>query len=255
MISLSRLIKSQWTNSDQSEQKIISIKMFDHAIAGDPQAIEKLQFEKNSLLENARKQAEMMMQEATVHAQSIREQAQEEMQNWANEKAMLAEQAQIEGYDRGLQEGRELGYKEIDELIAFSRGIVESSKEEYRKQIEKSESTILDLAVKVAGKIIGGKLEGNPEEFLDIVKRALKEARDYREIQLHINPLHYQFLLSQKDELVALFPKETDLYIYPDENLSEKDCIIESANGRIDASVDSQLEEIKRKLLELLESE
>lgn len=55
--------------------------------------------------------------------------------------------------------------------------------------------------------------------------------------------------------MIALFPKELDFYIYPDEELSEMDCIIESANGRIDASIDSQLEEIKNKLIELLESE
>ena len=49
--------------------------------------------------------------------------------------------------------------------------------------------------------------------------------------------------------------KDIDFYIYPDDELEETSCIIESENGRIDASVDSQLEEIKIKLFEMLESE
>jgi flagellar assembly protein FliH len=69
-----------------------------------------------------------------------------------------------------------------------------------------------------------------------------------------VNPSRYSFLLSRKDELIALFPREVDFYIYPDEDLLEEACLIESANGRIDASVDSQLDEIKNKLIDLLES-
>jgi flagellar assembly protein FliH len=54
---------------------------------------------------------------------------------------------------------------------------------------------------------------------------------------------------------MAIFPKDTELYIFPDDELEESSCIIESENGRMDASVDSQLQEIKVKLTELLEGE
>ena len=38
-----------------------------------------------------------------------------------------------------------------------------------------------------------------------IVKRAIKEAKDNREVQLHVHPIHYQYLLSKKEELVIHF--------------------------------------------------
>ncbi|MGM9956219.1 MAG: FliH/SctL family protein, partial [Peribacillus sp.] len=121
--------------------------------------------------------------------------------------------------------------------------------------LESSESVILDIALNVAKKIIGQQLEAKEETFLSLVKGAIKEAREYREVQVHIHPSRYQSILSHKDEMIAIFPKEAELYIYPDDELDESSCIIESENGRIDASVDSQLLEIKAKLSELLEGE
>ena len=41
--------------------------------------------------------------------------------------------------------------------------------------------------------------------------------------------------------------------MYPNGELDEHACYIESENGRIDASIDSQLQEIKRKLMDILE--
>jgi len=141
------------------------------------------------------------------------------------------------------------------DLIDLAKQTVTSSKSDYQRTIEQSEPTILEIGLKVAERILGEHLDGTSEHFISIVKRALKEAREYREVQLHVNPLHYEFLLSQKEDLLKIFPKETEVYIYPDGELSQNSCIIESANGRIDASVDQQLLEIKAKLFELLESE
>ena len=67
--------------------------------------------------------------------------------------------------------------------------------------------------------------------------------------------LHYEELLSKKEELMTIFSNVVNLFIYPDSDLSEDSCLIESSSGRIDASIDTQLSEIKVKLTELLESE
>ena len=59
------------------------------------------------------------------------------------------------------------------------------------------------------------------------------------------------FLVLSKD----LFSFVSLYNIFPDDDLKETDCIIESTFGRIDASVDSQLHELKLKLLQILEGE
>lgn len=257
MILLSRLIKSQYAMPADAEKKVISIRLMEN---GTPSEENKPSFthtdsERAKILMQAKQEAEWIVSKAREDADVLRSQVHRELQDWEQQKAAMGEESRAMGFERGLEEGHEKGYEEYRELIKAAQDTVEASKQDYLNHIEAAEKVILDLGMKVAGKILGKKLTENEEVFLFLVKRALKNARDYKQIQLHIHPNHYQFMLSNKDEMVAVFPKEIDLYIFPDDDLSEDSCIIESDNGRIDASVDSQLEEIKQKLFEMLESE
>lgn len=211
--------------------------------------------QKAELLAQAQMEADSMKAEANAYRASIEEQMLQAKLDWEQERAQLSEQAQQSGFLAGFEEGKQQGYEEARGYIEEARKKVEISKDDYRKKIESAEDTILHLGLKVAERILGAQLASDPESFLPVVKRALKEAREYQEVGLHIHPCHYEFLISHKDDLLSIFPKETELYIYPDADMHEQGCIIESANGRIDASVDIQLAEVKTKLLELLESE
>lgn len=95
-------------------------------------------------------------------------------------------------------------------------------------------------------------LETSPEKMLSIVKNVLKEAAGYKEVDLHIHPGQYAFVMDNKEELDALFPNDTKCYVYPDDSLKPYQVYIESGSGRIDASIDIQLSELKAKLLELI---
>jgi flagellar assembly protein FliH len=257
MISLSRLIKSQYSMPIDAEKKVISIRLMDNGIPSEDHkpSFTHTETERVQILMRAKQEAELIVSQAREDAEMLRSQVHREQQNWEQEKEAMGEEAKAIGYERGLEEGRKNGYEEYRQLIQAAQDTVEASKQDYFNHIEASEKVILELGIKVAGKILGKKISENKEEFLFLVKRALKNARDYKQIQLHIHPNHYQFLLSNKDEIVTVFPKEIDLYIFPDDDLTEDSCIIESDNGRIDACVDSQLEEIKLKLFEMLESE
>lgn len=216
---------------------------------------ETLNEQRAELLAQAKMEAESIKAVANAYRASIEEQMLQAKLDWEQECAQLSEQAQQSGFLAGFEEGKQQGYEEARGYMEEARQQVEISKDDYRKKIESAENTILHIGLKVAERILGAQLASEPESFLTVVKRALKEARDYQEVGLHIHPCHYEFLVSHKDDLLSIFPKETELYIYPDVDIHEQGCIIESANGRIDASVDIQLAEIKTKLLELLESE
>lgn len=59
--------------------------------------------------------------------------------------------------------------------------------------------------------------------------------------------------VKSKNELKTLVTNDTDLYVYANAELNEQDCFIESAFGRIDLSIDTQLEQLKEQLLDLLD--
>lgn len=255
MILLSRLIKSQYTSNMPAEKKVISIRVLESSEQQEvPQVFTHTEDERRRILEGAVTEADNIVSKAIEEAEQIRRKVQLEQQEWDQQKSLLAEESRQQGFEQGYQEGRTQGYEEYRQTIMFAQETVDASKRDYENHIESSEKVILDIGVKIAGKIIGEKLAAD-EAFLPLVKRALKNSRDYKDIQLHVHPKYYQELINQKDELIAIFPKDIDFYIYPDDDLEETSCIIESENGRVDASVDSQLEEIKNKLFEMLESE
>ncbi|WNS77173.1 flagellar assembly protein FliH [Bacillus sp. DTU_2020_1000418_1_SI_GHA_SEK_038] len=259
MILLSRLIKAVPSLADNNvnEKKIISIKVFKPEKQEDdfePTPINHSE-QAQSIIAEAEMEAESIISLARHEAELIRQQLEQDVQSFEIEKENIAAAAHESGYASGYEEGREKGYLEYLEIIESARAVVDSAKNDYRMHVESSDREILEIGLKVAQKILGKTIQENKEEFLPIVKRALKEARDNQEIQLHVHPSHYDYLLSNKEELKILFPREIDLFIYPDDELGESSCIIESVNGRIDASIDSQLEEIKRKLVEMLEGE
>ncbi|WP_049680778.1 flagellar assembly protein FliH [Peribacillus loiseleuriae] len=250
---MSRIIKSQFAKTVKVENKQIKIRNFD---LSDPQG-EPLHAQEHIIteqIEAAKREAEALLKEAENKSNQILLEIEQAKKYWENhEKTEHMKQAYDSGFAEGVHTGRSNGYDEWMDKINQASEIVESARQEYVKHIESSEAMILELAIAVAEKIIDQKLEESSEAFLSIVKRTIKEARNYREIQLHIHPVHYEEIIEQKEELEAMFTKETALIIYPDPELSEDSCLIESANGRIDASIDSQLREIKDKLVDLLE--
>ncbi|MGE6378060.1 flagellar assembly protein FliH [Peribacillus muralis] len=254
---MSRIIKSQQAQREESKKITIKVRPFDFFQQGNEDAGNDIHhFPSDDFINHAKQEAEVIILEAQQEARAIAAEIQKQRENWDNqEKPMYIEQAQKEGYQQGVEDGIQKGYNEIAGEIIFAKEVVESSQKDYRQHIESSETVILDLALKVAATIIGIEIEKDDAPFLSIVKKAIKEVRDYREVQLHIHPIRYQSILTHKEELRAIFPKDTELYIFPDDELDENSCIIESENGRIDASVDSQLEVIKTKLTELLEGE
>ncbi len=227
-------------------------------IENDQQAVIEPSFyeeERQTILSNAKKEASLILEQAKKQADMCLENINKQQEEWVQEKKNLMERAYEEGLQIGIADGRLQGKAEYVEVIESAQKIVEQSKVAFHEHIESSETDILQIAIASAEKIIQCSLTDKPESFVGLVKKTIKEAKDSQEIQLHVNPIHYEFLVKEKQELEAVFPKEVQLYIYPDTELDEDACFIESENGRIDASISSQLTELKGKLLELLDGE
>ena len=255
MILLSRLIKPIWPNLEQPEKKVIAIKM---VTTSNPEAEEHAEAEiektTTALLNEAKAKAEQMIRQAKLEYESVIEDIMQQRNSWQEEKKVLVAEAKEEGYQSGWSEGQQQGYSEYRKLIEEAWEIIAAAKDDYTAYLDASEKVILDMAVKIAEKIVARKIEDD-EYFMTLVKRALKEAKESHDIRLHVHPESYDFILTQKEELLSIFSHETNLFIYPDDEMPVGGCVIESETGRIDASIDTQLSEIKHTLTELLESE
>jgi flagellar assembly protein FliH len=260
MILLSRLIKSHYVKPQDEERKVIRLQpLAVQTIKDESESpelmVSRLKAEAEQLLVEAKVEADQIMTEAQVNLQETNNHIAQLRADWEIEKEQLIQTVQAQAFQEGFQQGEKEATEQYALILKEARQIVDKAKSDYMVQVEQSEEVILKLGLKVAEKILRVQLEEKREEFLQIVKHAIKEVKDYPDINIIVHPFMYELVLSQKDELRALFNRDKSLFIYADEELQETGCVIESSFGRIDASIDSQLAELKVKLLELLEEE
>lgn len=174
-----------------------------------------------------------------------------EKANWETEKQTYVEQAKEEGYQAGYADGKQESMNEYALLLEKANEIIKAAKTDYHKTLEQSDGIILDIAIHTAEKIIKQRLSQKPESFLPIVTEAIKEIKDQSDITIYLHPANYTFVLEQKDELAHVLDDEKDISIYIDENVAEGNCLIEHAFGQVDASIDTQLQQVRKCLHEL----
>lgn len=183
-------------------------------------------------------------------AQMILSQAREEAARIVSDAQAEADNIRMLAYE----EGRQAALQELEEqksLLIKYREELESNVENQLEQFWIDiEPELLKLAVKISEKILRREFNEHQDYVLTTVKSAISQLRDKKNIKIRINPSDYEFLRTNKDELVSAFDGVSSLEVIEDRRVDQGGCVIESANGDLDARVSTQLEQVERALLE-----
>lgn len=211
--------------------------------------------ERDRLMNDARTQASI--EKAVI--EQMRETAHDDidaMRNaWEAEKATLQQQAYEEAFQVGFEEGTKKSISDMQGTINHVNETIEIAQKNGQSYLDHQERLILEIAMKSAERILGQALEENTELFVSIVKRGLKEAREMREVKVYVSPEYYKLVSDSREELASIFPPDVPMLIFVNDEFESTECYIETNHGRIVVSVDEQLNEMKERLVELLESE
>ena len=99
--------------------------------------------------------------------------------------------------------------------------------------------------MRTAERIMGQTLQEDQESYLSLVKRALKEAREMKEIKLYVSLDYFELVSDNRTELASIFPPDVPFLIFVNEDFNATDCYIETNHGRIVVSIDEQLNELR----------
>ena len=78
--------------------------------------------------------------------------------------------------------------------VQLANEVTEKAYENAKQYLESQERVILELAMRAAERIIGETINDEEEQFLSIVRRALKEAREMKEIKLYVSIDYFQLV-------------------------------------------------------------
>lgn len=200
--------------------------------------------EMNHQLVHAREQSNAILTET-------QEMIMKEKKQWEDEKKQLIEEAKDLGYKEGFSISKEEILNDYAGLLSQANEIVDSAREDSQAILENSEDIILQLAIQSAEKIIHAKLEEKPETFIPIVKAAIKDIKEQSIVSIYLHPDNYQLVMSQKDELSRLLDSDSKLTIYAKDEMKVNHCLIEHPFGQIDASIDTQIKQLRAILHEV----
>ncbi|WP_028273861.1 FliH/SctL family protein [Atopococcus tabaci] len=207
-------------------------------------------------IREARLESEAILQEATIESKHLVEAAQKEAEQ-------LREAAQEEGYQTGLQtgyqeglqkgfaEGMEQAQKDIERMKLEAKQLLQEAHEEIQRYQSEKKDELLDLAVKMAEKLIHNQLEESRDGILELAKPYLYQLDKEEEyVTLTVHPNQLAFVRDHLDDVKAIAPG-TRFMVLPDADLETDGVMIESSRAVVDLQVKKQLDGMLKELKEM----
>lgn len=256
MTSLSNVFKSSYQKASEVPTREISIRNLHRKVegeAGQEQVTPDFSIERSKMLADAQKEIANEQQRIEEMRRTATEDIEAMQVAWEEEKKELQQKAYEEAFQIGFTEGRDKALADMQAAVSQANDITEKSKEIAEEYQKSQERVILELSMRAAERIMHETLAENEEKFISIVRRALIEVREMKEIKLYVSTVYYQLIAANRSELAAIFPPETPFLIFVNEDFEETECYIETNHGRIVVTIDEQLEELRKRLIDLLE--
>ena len=160
--------------------------------------------------------------------------AQEEAEN-------IKKSAFEEGYNNGLNKANE----DLEKFRANITNFMGATKEVF----EYVAPDILELSIEIAKKIIKKELTSDPQVLIETIIDVLKTvSKNEPKINIRVSPQYAQFIKDSLPTVAYQYGIDAKINIIADPSLEGGGCVFQTNNGIVDASIDTQIEIIKKAL-------
>lgn len=206
--------------------------------------MEILTEETQRILEDARRNADKAAAKVLEEAYATRDKL---VNNAYEEAERIKTCAKEEGYQKGLEQACQEVRTELDSF----RESVEEIKSQLLQYEQETEGKITHLALAIAEKILTKRMEEDNSVIADMVQKAVLSERDKSEIVIHITDKSTKLIDQLEQRLEPLRDKVSGTIKMKTEDEPPGYARIETEEGILDASVYTQLENLKEQLAQL----
>ncbi len=108
---------------------------------------------------------------------------------------------------------------------------------------------ILEISVDIAKTIIKKELESDPQVLINTIIDVLRAvSKNEPKITIRVRPQSVQFIKDTIPNITYQYGIDSSINIVSDPSIDEGGCVFQTNNGIVDASIDTQLEIIKKAL-------
>ncbi len=146
-----------------------------------------------------------------------------------------------EGYQNGLKQANADMEKFRTNLVKFMGAT--------REVYEYVAPDILEISIDIAKKIIKKEVEADPQVLIETIVDVLKTvSKNEPKINIRVHPQNAQFIKDSLPTVTYQYGIEAKINIISDPSIEEGGCVFQTNNGIVDASIDTQIEIIKKAL-------
>lgn len=232
-------------------------KEYEEAVAardsGNPESsslvmdVEKYREEKIQLmkeLEETREAVRRLLEDSRLEAEQMKNLAREAGHEIGEREGY--EKGYLDGYEKAQQEVEKTLKKEADELLLELRELIASVDQRKREMLEQYKDDLRDIAISIAEKIIRVSLKSSG----DIIKRMIISATEgimsKEWVKIYIARCDAEMAVNGDSMLINSISYVSDhIKIIVMENEASGTCILEFPDKVIDASTNTQIENIK----------
>lgn len=191
------------------------------------------------VLQAAQREANQIIADASAKAQAIEQQAIAKAQEEARQ---IKEQAFAQGYAEGKEKATHQLQKGLDDITALLDRIDDNQ----RKIIDETEEGIRLLVVDIVRKIMGKVLKEDDKALVYIVERALASYKNTDWVKITVSETDAQTsCITDKAMLASLLDLSGSIEVEVIPDGASGLCIVETPDGIADASVETQLCNLK----------
>jgi flagellar assembly protein FliH len=167
----------------------------------------------------------------------------------ASEGERILDRARAKGYAEGHEKGLQDGLAETT-AAALALGEALRGVQELRQQAaDEMERDAVELALALAGKILAGTLEVEPERVLEVVRGALRRVAERRRITVLVDPDDIDVVSGALADLQVQAGGIELCDLQADRRVGRGGAIVRTAEGEIDVTVETQLERARELML------
>ncbi|MEA2663793.1 MAG: flagellar assembly protein FliH, partial [Candidatus Eremiobacteraeota bacterium] len=199
---------------------------------------EAVRAEAQALLDEAARNAEALLADAHQRARALVEDA-------AARADAIAQDARAKGHAEGLGAGRAQAERDVDDMLATMRELLEMARAERRKLLEDAEPELVRLALGIAERVLHQQVALDRGVVVEMARTAIARLIERDSVTVRVNPADLERIREHREELVAIGDIR-NLRVVEDQRVGRGGVVVETEAGTIDARIATQLDEARK---------
>ena len=197
------------------------------------------------------KQARELIDCAEQHAKALLQDAFERASQLLAEAGergdALVETVQAEARIAGHAEGTAAADREMSDMMATMRNLVDMARVERHKLMESAEPELVRLAVGIAERVLHQQIALDRGVVVEMARVAIGRLVEKESVTVRVNPGDLERMREHRDELLSN-GEIKNFRVIEDQRVDRGGVVVETDGGTIDARISTQVNEAKRVL-------